>query len=136
MSRDDVDFLTECDDCTADCGAVAYENLEEGIFSEQGIFVIHSYQMSAGLLDRGKAGHCLDIVPQIAFESGNVVPAALCYLVATAPGYYEKAAEKSSLDSRSVDVRSPLLLLENGFIASQSKQLLYRSVDDIKLVRD
>lgn len=43
MSRDDVDFLAECDDYTADCGAVAHEILDEGLFSEQDIFVIHSY---------------------------------------------------------------------------------------------
>lgn len=135
MSRDDVDFLAECDDYTADCGAGAYEILDEGIFSEQDIFVIHSYQMSADLLDRGKAGYYLDIVPQIVFENSNVMPTMLCYLVATTPGYHEKAAEKSSLDSRSVDVRSPLLLPENGFVASQSRLLLYRSVDDIKLAR-
>lgn len=133
MRRDEVDFLTECDDHTGDCGAVAYEILDEGIFSEQDIFVIHSYQMSTNLLDGDKAGYYLDIVPQIVFEDSNVMPTMLCYLVATAPGYYEKAGERSALDARSVDVRSPLLLLENGFVASQSKLLLYRSVGDIKL---
>jgi hypothetical protein len=139
LFSDGEDYFLVCDDCSGDLGAMASDCLREGMaLSADGGYrntlCIDSVELSSEVIESSTLTKTFfDTIPQAVFERYHVMPELICYIVATADGYYEKAKRAAELDQRSVDGRSPIIYVENGFKATSSKSVLYKITEGTKL---
>ncbi len=131
---DREDIFLACNDCDEDLLTVMTELSQEGLINEslggyQNILYIHNLELASEILDAQNIRQFFDRIPDFVFQHTNVRPEIVAYIIASVDGFYEKQAEKTSFDSRSVDGYSPLMFTENGYILSNSGNLLYREVN-------
>lgn len=131
---DGEDIFLACDDCDGDLLALMTELSQEGLIDESlgccpNVLYIHSLELASEILDAQNIRQFFNRIPDFVFQYTNVKPELVTYIIAGVDGFYEKQAEKTSFDSRSVDGYSPLIFTENGYYLSDSGNLLYFEVN-------